>query len=204
MQIAFAPTAVGLRTATLILSSSDPRGPLSIPLSGSGTPASSFTLTSNGRSAATATVIPGGPASFPLTITPKDGFTGTVALTCSPVKAGPYLACSLPSAFLDIPNGPASTTATLTTLGPVRVTGSSLWSLLALLPLVFRLRKRGGPSLFVLLLSVSALISLSGCGGPGSSGQYITPPGAYQYVVTATLTADPTLTSSVTLSLVVH
>ena len=182
LQITFTPSAVGQRSANLVLSSSDPGSPTLIPLSGTGLLPSSFTLSVDGASQATATVAPGKPASFSLLLTPEDGFTGPVSMACAAITTGPYAGCAVEDASLMIGGGPQTSGATLTTLGPTRVTGFRIWALLVALPLAFSLRKRTAFSRLMLVLSVSIPLSISGCGGPGSSGQSVTPPGTYRYL----------------------
>ena len=74
--VTFTPGAAGARSATLIVASSDPASPATIPLTGTGAAAGSFTLTVNGGAAASVTVKSGSPASYALAVTPANGFTG--------------------------------------------------------------------------------------------------------------------------------
>jgi hypothetical protein len=71
-------------------------------------------------------------------------------------------------------------------------------------------RRRRSHMAALFLLSALGL-GLMGCGGKaapvtggGGTGVLDTPAGAYQYVVTATSTSGPTITSSVTLNLTVQ
>lgn len=227
--VTFTPSGTGSRTATLSLASSDPSSPLGVPLSGSGlAPSGAFNLTvGSGANSATATVPSGSPAVFPLTLTPTGGFTGAVALTCAAVNPGKYATCSIAPSTLTLTGGALASTATINTITSPTVThrgpglplgwltGLTTTPLVALLLAESRRdrrRRRTAHRALVLPLSLAlslAAVSLSGCGGKsapvtGSSTVLTTPAGNYQYVVTATSTSGPTLTSSVTLNVVVQ
>ncbi|SEF72233.1 Abnormal spindle-like microcephaly-assoc'd, ASPM-SPD-2-Hydin [Bryocella elongata] len=223
--VSFTPAAGGSRAATLTVSSSDPSGPAIIPLSGAGvTLAGSFALTVNGgQTTASATVASGSPAVFPLTLTPINGFTGTVALTCTAIAGGQYATCSIAPSTLTITAGAQPSTATINTITKLVTSLRPGWSIgLTTLPVVGMLllggarRRRSYVATVVLLagFGLSATLALAGCGGKsapltgtgsgGSSGTLNTPAGSYQYVVTATSTSGTTITSSVTLNLTVQ
>jgi hypothetical protein len=218
--VSFLPSAAGARTATLTITSSDPHGPTIIPLSGSGTGVAlggSFVLTvGSGQTSASATVASGSPAVFPLTLTPVNGFTGTVALTCTAVNPGQYATCSITPSALTITGGTQPSTATINTITKLAGMRSPGWVVgLTTVPVVGLLllggvRRRRSHMAALFLLSALGL-GLMGCGGKaapvtggGGTGVLDTPAGAYQYVVTATSTSGPTITSSVTLNLTVQ
>ncbi len=215
LQVTFTPSATGTRTGTLNLSSNATALPLTVPLTGVGVQvvlSPSITLTVNGASAATVTVKSGTAANYPLTVTPVNGFTGTVALTCTPVIAAQYASCSLLASTLTL-NGSAQTaTATINTLTMTALvlrTGSTVCALL--LPLcALRRRRRGVSAVMLVLLAVVASVGLSSCGSSsgatstgGGSVQY-TPAGTYQYQVTASSTTGTVVSSTVTLNLIVQ
>ncbi len=208
MQISFVPLGTGPRTATLLITSSDPAGPIPIALSGTGLPGGGFTLTVNGLTAATATVPSGTPVRFPLTVTPTGGFAGSVALTCTPLSPAPDATCSLLNPQLTLGVGNSSAVATITTVSAVRSGALILWGTLLLLPLSWYLRKarRNGPwSLTAVAISVTAaLLAASGCGGGPTTGSSLTPPGTYGYRVTASALNGLPTTSSVTLTMIVQ
>ena len=210
MQITFTPSATGPRSATLTLTSSDPSSPASILLTGTGIQAGSFALTVAGSTSATTSIGPGAPATFPLLLTPLSGYTGTVALTCTAVVAGPYAACSLLNPQLTLSGGPMSAAATITTIGGVSSSRISPLGILLLSPLTLLLRRNrrsgfGRLFAFTLVLAASfACLSLTACGGGATTGQGMTPPGVYQYLVTASSTNGLQVSSSVTLNLVVQ
>jgi len=204
--VTFTPTTIGLQSASLTLTSSDPNSPVTIPLTGTGiAPTSaSFTLTVGGSTSQTITVTSGSPATYNLNLTPTNGFTGTVALTCTPVAAAQYATCSLLSPTLTLNATPQATTATLNT-----ITSEANYTILKLgllLTPLFFLRKRKARA--AALLSFLC-IAISACGGSsspsGGGGKLLyTPAGTYQYKVTATSTSGPTITSTVTLNLIVQ
>ena len=210
VQITFTPSALGARTATLTLSSSNPSGPVQVALSGTGTQRGGLSLTVNGATAATAVVSAGNPASYALLVTPQGGYTGSVALTCTPVSAGPHAACSLLGSQLMLASSAQSATATITTVASV--SSAALWPFdlfsLSSLALCAR-RSRPGPRVWTCLVlaffGAIACLGPTGCSGSNhSSGQNLTPPGTYQYTVTASSTSGVQLASSVTLTLIVQ
>ena len=217
--VSFTPSASGSRAATLTVASSDPSGPANVPLAGTGVAqAGSFTLTvGNGQRTASATVTSGSPAVFPLTITPVNGFTGAVALTCTAIAPGQYATCSIAPSAMTITAGAQPSTATINTI--TKLVSSLRMGLgigLTTLPVVgllvlggFR-RKRS--HLLAAMLLASLGTCLMGCGGKsaptggggGTASTLNTPAGSYQYLVTATSTSGTTITSSVTLNLIVQ
>ena len=210
MQVTFQPSGIGARLATLTATSSDPASPLLIPLTGTGIQAGGFTLTVAGGTASSTAVTLGSPASYPLTVTPHGEYAGSVVLTCMPLAPAPYAACSLLSPQLNLGNGTQSATATITTTGGVSGSQFSPWGLLCGVPLLwllYRRRDSGFPHLLLLALIVGGTtfcLSLTACAGPANSGQNMTPPGTYQYTVTATSTGGVQLSSSVSLQLIVQ
>ncbi len=206
--VTFTPAAVGARAATLTVASSDPAGPAVVPLTGTGVFGGSFLLTVNGGTTASATVTSGSPAVFPLTLTPVNGYTGAVALTCSAVKAGLYTTCSVAPSTLMLSGGPVSSAATVNTItSMLRGTAVGMSCLLGLAGL--DRRRRVGKrrlSWFGVVGGLCAGLWMIGCGGTGSGSSKIeyTPAGTYQYQVTATSTAGVAVSSTVTLNVVVQ
>ncbi len=214
VQITFTPAAAALQTGTLTIVSSDTLSPTTIPLTGAGVPAGGgFTLTA---SPATATVVSGQPASYTLALTPVGGFTGTVALTCTPLTPTQYAACSLLPSALPLSTGTQFSIATINTitsaaaLQPLPRNRSFLAILSALLAPCFLLVWRDRLTLHRVRLLVAVLFfcasALIGCGSPGNSGgstiRY-TPAGTYQFQITASSITGSPATESVTLTLVV-
>jgi hypothetical protein len=204
--VTFTPAAVGARAATLSIASSDPKGPAVIALSGTGIAAGSFTLTVSGGSAATATVASGTPATYALLLTPSGGFTGAVALTCTPLTAGEYMTCSLLASQLTLGSTALTSTATLNTITS-EPGGLVIAMFGVMLPFVRRKRRSREYAIATSIIALFAVVALSGCGGGGasiSSNVRTTPPGTYRYVVTANSTSGAPVSSSVTLTLVVQ
>lgn len=204
--LTFTPPAVGAFSATLNIASDDPSSPAGIPLTGTGVAPGSFTLTVNGAASAAVTVASGSPAAYNLTVTPINGFTGTVALTCAPINPGPYAACSLdPSTVTLNGTAPATSTVTISTIAHASLSqphrAPAYLALLAL-PLL-TLRRRPARALALLLITTlfTACGGHSNSGGGGDNGIHYTPTGAYQYSVTATATNGTQITHTVTLNL---
>ena len=207
--VTFTPTAQGARSATLRVISSDAASPATVLLTGSGASPGSFTLTADGGATASRTVRPGTRALYSLVVTPVNGFTGTVALTCAPVNAGIYASCSLDPSTVTLAGGPTSATVTINTITTAELT-MPRWSRVVLawlwLPLFLLRRKRTGPKrllVFAVALASGALLGMTGCGN-GDSSLRFTPAGTYQYTVTATSTSGTQITQSVTLNLTVQ
>jgi hypothetical protein len=202
MTVAFTPSSLGSRSVTLAVNSSDPNGPQLVALTGNGVQGGSFLLTVNGASSATATVTAGSPAVYALTLTPVNGFTGAVALTCAPVVAAQYASCSLLSSTLTLNGAALSSTATINTITSHAGSGLVDFGAMLLLPLAFLKRKR--VRWMVSALAVVVVGMTSGCGGGGQVAVLKTPPGTYQYTVTASSTTGLPVSSTVTLNLVVQ
>jgi hypothetical protein len=202
--VTFTPAGTGTRSATLLVASSDPASPLSIPLTGIGVPASgSFTLTAQTSSA---NVKSGSPASYLLTVTPLNGFTGTVALTCAPLTTTSYAACSLlpPSVVLG-----SAQTATVTINTITSNARSVSWAGFGLGVFLMGLSqlRRGRRRRCIFSASIVMMACwIAGCGGssPGNGNLKYTPAGTYQYQVTASSTTGTVVSQSVTLTLVVQ
>ena len=216
-QVTFTPSQTGARTATLTVVSSDAASPATIPLSGTGVQGGSFSLTVNGGTSATASVVSGQPATFQLLATPLAGFSGTVALTCAPLNAGQYATCSLLPSTLNLAGGAQSSQVTLNTITETpalklfRADGRTLKGFFAclLVPGLWTLwsgrrdLRRRLPLLVALLLA-GASVAAVGCGSsPSPTDMLYTPPGGYQYQVTAVATGGISITHTVTLNLTV-
>lgn len=141
-----------------------------------------------------------------ITITPANGFTGTVNLSCSisPAAASDPPTCSVPASVNITGAAAQSVTLTVNTTAAVALNGQELWPaggavLACILLLPFRRRGR----LLLLMLCVAAMAgAISACGG--GSGNSVPPnpgttPGTYAVTVTGssgsiTATAPVTLT----------
>jgi hypothetical protein len=224
-QVTFTPTRTGARNGTLTIASSDPASPLTVALTGTGSSPAGFTLTVNAGSSATESVNAGGYTTFALLATPSGGFAGTIALTCTPVQPVAYASCSILPSQVSLTSGAQGSTATINTeersVGLLKRTsrGGSDSACLAMLPacalLIFwrartpRLRSslrivrwlgQGVP-----VAGFLCAILISGCGPGGGPGpeEHDTPPGQYQFEVTASSTSGLVSTQTVLLNLVV-
>jgi len=206
--ISFTPTATGSRPSVLIIASSDANSPINIPLNGTGIQNGSFLLTVNGGNTATASVRQGYPATYTLTVTPTGNFTGTVVLNCTPLSPIQFASCSiLPSSLTLASLTPQNATLTINTVtsiqqsslgsGPVR----TLLCLLAPLSIAAWTRRRR--KLLPVLALLACVLLPTGCGGGPNPNFRYTPPGTYQYQVTASSTSGTQITQSVTVTLVV-
>ncbi|WP_348269121.1 choice-of-anchor D domain-containing protein [Edaphobacter paludis] len=218
--LAFTPATSGVRAGTLTVTSSDVNSPMKLPLTGTGVPNGSFTLTANGNPTSSATVKSGDPATYPLTLTPQNGFSGTIILNCTAITPGQYATCGLQPSSIAMKGAVQNTTATLNTITTANATTAQTThpfhegTLLCLLPtaLIFFWRTRptsARTKLCAMVLAAATLLTLSGCGSGGSinppdASLLRTPPGTYQYQITATSTSGPKLSQTVTLNLTVQ
>ena len=110
ISVTFKPAAVGNRSATLTITDSGPGGSQTVALSGNGTEVS---IAPAEGSSTSAEVAAGATATYNLTFTP-DGFTGTLALTCTGAPTAATCTPSPASLSLD-GSTPANVTVSVTT-----------------------------------------------------------------------------------------
>ncbi len=208
LSVTFTPSTSGLRAGSLTLTTDATSLPLNVALSGTGmqvvAPSPSFALTVNGGTTATMTVASGSPAVYNLLLTPINGFTGPVALTCTPIMAATYASCSLLSSTLTLNGSALTSTATINTITTAAIrTGAGVAALL-LGPILLWRRRRAR---WIVAIAALTAICINGCGSssraPASNVQR-TPPGTYQYQVTASSTTGTVVSSTVTLNLIVQ
>lgn len=134
-----------------------------------------FTLSANPTSA---TVTGGQSATFTITVTPQNGFTEGVNLSCAVVPVGD--SCSFSPSLVATQRGAATSTLTISTapLSGGMVFwhgGNNTWILLAgglgllALPVFLARRRRLLPALGMAVVITGGLVAV-GCGGGGSSG----------------------------------
>jgi hypothetical protein len=203
--LTFTPTATGTRPGTLIVTSSDVTSPTGVPLTGGGNAimfSGSFTFIVSGSNAASAAVSAGSPAAYKLTITPLNGFAGTVILNCTPVDPATYASCSLLPASVML-SGTAQTAVaalnTVTSIAAIPTKSSRSFgdtALCLLFPVViftwkartsrYRARRVVGPVAWAIFASIG-LLAGGGCGGSKitPSNLRYAAAGTYQYQVTA-------------------
>ncbi|MDW5266609.1 MULTISPECIES: choice-of-anchor D domain-containing protein [Acidobacteriaceae] len=212
--VSFTPTALGSRTGTLTASSSS-NSPTTLPLTGTGVPSGSFLLTVNGKPSSSVTVKSGYPAAYTLTVTPQNSFSGDVILNCSAITPGQYASCALLPSSIALSGAAQNTTATLNTItsqATLAQTAHHGGILLCLFPIALIFFWRTRPPHFklcTLILAAAAMLTLNGCGSGGSLDSTDpslrkTPPGTYQYQITATSTNGPRITQTATLNLIVQ
>jgi len=159
--------------------------------------APSFTITS---AAASGSVAPGDSATTTLTLTPSNGFTGSVNLACSGLPTG--AACSFSPASVSLSSSALTSQLTISTampvarmnrpfdpLDPLRP-GTALAVMMAVFTTHRSRRTRAARALLWLGLLLVWGAALQGCGG-GSSGAAPppsggTPAGTYNVTITAT------------------
>ena len=212
LNVTFAPTQPGTRTGALTITSSDPASPLTVALTGNGLQAGSFTLTVNGASSGSATVPYGIPATYALALTPVNGFTGAVALTCTPNAVVEYTACSITPSTLTLTNGTVTATATITTVTAVEsaeLRRDKGWreAFLCAAPMLLLagLRRRNWKAGLLLAAGSCALRLNGGCGSgvKGDTRIRYAAPGTYRFTITAASTTGVTAQQSVPVSLTI-
>ncbi len=157
-------------------------------------------------------------SSSTLTVSSKNGYVGSIALTCA-VTGSPAGAVNLPSCtiatspiVLSATTTTATTTINITTTQPVAAlerprtggwegAGGAVLALLVFFGIPSR--RRGWRGLVALLLMTAAFLSVSACGNSGGNGGGGGNPGttAGNYTFTITGTATPAVTPSPTTTL---
>jgi hypothetical protein len=185
ISVTFAPTSPQARTGSLTITDNAPNSPQAVTLSGSGTDfslaaASGANCPSGGNCSTSATIKGGQTASYNLQVTPSNGFSGTVALTCggAPMSA----TCSVSPASVSV-NGTASAfvvslsnTASSQVIPFVRPPGSPVvfgaLLLYLLAPMLIAKRRLASKRLVrvavpvnLLLVFIGTWLIMSGCGG---------------------------------------
>jgi hypothetical protein len=211
VSVTFRPTTTGAETASLQFTDNAPSSPQSVGLTGTGT---DFSIGFAPGGSATATVPAGSPATYNLEVTPINGFSGTVALSCT---GAPSESTCMPSEASATPSGntAAAFSVQVTTTAPsitppgvgrqlrpfdgLRVLPLVFMSALALTLLAFASRFRGASAqqrcadafaipLGFLLLTSALLAGCSGGSGSGGTGPTNrgTPKGTYSLTITGT------------------
>jgi len=157
----------------------------------------------------------GNPATYTLTLTPQNGFSGTVVLNCVPITPAQYASCSLLPTSIALAGSAQNAVATITSVTSLApASGSpqiaakrrSAIMLCVLLPGALFFLRRREPHTMKLLLWLMIGVLLMGIQSCGSSRSEpflrVSPAGSYQYQVTASSTSGVQITQTVTLNLV--
>ena len=212
LQVAFAPTAAGIRTGSLVLTDTAPTSPQTVTFTGTGI---DFSLAADGNTSAT--VASGKSAAYPVLLSSVPGVAGTATLACT---GAPVNATCMVS-----PGTAALGTTTLVTVTVATGVNSSVAQdqrrplgsrelppllLAGLLPVGALLLRRRRMGMVTGLLAIVCIVAGGGCGAGRqipAAGEPIpvpiatTPPGNYSLSVTATSSG---LTRTMSLSLTVQ
>lgn len=197
VNVAFAPTAAGVRSGVLSFVDNASVVPQTLALSGAG--AADFLITVAPGSSASQAITAGQTASYSLVFTPEGGFNGTVTLACSGAPTGAN--CTATPASFPLASGTAMT-ATISVATTAVAFAPSVPKSIPVLPVSFRLHfKLPWPGLPVMTVLAIALLGIvagrtrrptwlaltavmmlvfvwAGCSGGSGGGTASTPPPA--------------------------
>jgi len=224
--VTFMPTVAGSASGTLSFSDDAPNTPQTIALTGTG---QDFSFAPPSGSSTSATVAPGSPATYTLSVGGEAGLSGTVNFTCTGAPSGAI--CSVSPNPLTVGSSATNVTVTVTTtapsvsaprsrpLPPAPPLSPGLRSLLmvalVLTAMAWAIGRRNQPGVgrwrstrVPLAVGLLLTLALAGCGGGGGGGSGPsnpgTTPGGYILTVTgSTGSGSSTLSHSVTLTLTV-
>jgi hypothetical protein len=219
INITFTPIAVGAANAVINVADDASGGSQTVSLSGTSEPGPDFGIAPSSGSPNSQTVSVGQTANFTVAISPLDGFTGTVNLTCSTTPVGTATPkCSLPASVQVTSGTPVSVQVAVSTTPSVSA-GMTLHShsqaskirlafgtvLFALVAGLVNLRRRRALVLRTLVVCL-ALFSMFACGGGGgssgaSSSTRGTPAGTYTVTLAGSSGSE---THNATLTVVVQ
>ncbi len=185
ISVTFTPANPGSYPATLTVSDNDPASPQTINLTGSGSSTPDFVVAS---STPPQMILPGGSAEFSLTVTAQNGAT-IPAVTLKATGLPPGATAAFSQTTVTPGNTSATSTLTIQTSATIASSTNSPWPLatpvLALVGLFFipaKRRKRWASLAVMMVVSLSALTALSGCGAPA-----LPPAKSYNVTITATI-----------------
>jgi hypothetical protein len=161
-----------------------------------------------------ATIQPGQNATFPITVTPANGFTGTVTLSCGALPS--EVTCNFSAPSLSLTGGmPATSTLTLSTMAPssaaLRPSSTSLpflaWG--GILCFAFstrRIQRKLTRAGMLLVLLAAGIFAVSGCGSANQSQAPTNPgtPAGTQTVSVVVADSTGAISQSLTLQVTVQ
>ncbi|HEV2498035.1 MAG TPA: FG-GAP-like repeat-containing protein [Terriglobia bacterium] len=220
ISITFKPSAGGSRTGSIAITDNAPSSPQTVALLGSG---QDFSFSVPSGTPTSASISPGGTATYSINIAGVGGLNGAVTFSC--VGAPSESTCSVSPSSLTPGSTASVLTVTVTTVAPSTLAplapprSGKGWRLLALglsvlLLVVFGWPARHRPSSIALwrrCLALSAalmlILGMAACGGggggsSGGGGNPGTPAGAYTLTVSGSVTeASTTVTHNMSLTL---
>jgi subtilase family serine protease len=198
--VTFTPAATGALSASVSIADNASGSPQTVALTGTGAAAAppGYALTNSGKITVKAGATTGNTST--ITVTPSNGFTGAVALSCaiSPTAASDPATCSFASPSVTISGAAAqtdvmtvSTTAATTALNrPMKLFWPSAGGAALAMLFFFGIPARRRSWLSMLgLLAFFVSMAAVGCGGSshsGGGGNPGTTPGTYTVTVTGT------------------
>lgn len=213
VQVTFTPGASGSQTGTLTIADNAQNSPQTVALAGN-QPAN-FSLAPNGSSSMSAMVAPGQTATYALSVSGTNSFSGTVSFTCTGAPASST--CSVSPNPVNI-SGASSVTATVsvstvaaTSINPFLLRWPQLLHLLkplslALIASAFMIalfpKRRCAWTLRAIFAGL-LLAACAGCGGGSSSSTHSTGTPAGQYTIAVTATSG-SITQNMSMTLTVN
>jgi hypothetical protein len=215
INLVFTPSIVGAETATLTVSGSASNSPQVVILNGTGTSTTNTAPFTVSPASTGVSVTEGDTAVYTLSLSPLNGFSGSIKFTASGLPNGSSWSITPNPLTMD---GTTVKTATLSvstrggnggaaTSTPPRLIPRSIF--LALLPFslmgILLVGKRRGLWLVVGLVALCLLLALAGCGSAGTSNNTTgdLAPGTYSFTVTAVSSTNASQTQTLNLTLVV-
>jgi hypothetical protein len=171
ISVTFTPVAAGNASAAITITDNAATSPHSVTLSGSA-PQTAFAIGTQSGGSTSSTVAAGQAANYALSLTPAEGYSGTVSFSCSSLPAN--ASCTFNPSSLNLAgNTAAKVTVTIATQSQTSALLSSgrigvLTCVLMVLPFSSK-RKRARFSGFTIVALLLVVAGLSACGG-GSSG----------------------------------
>lgn len=206
ISLVFTPLAPGVRTAILNITDDSATSPEMVALNAIATPAATIIAPTG---ITTQSVAAGQPANYSLALTPGDGFSGTVSLSCTGAPLG--ATCSVPASVQVVSTANTLFSVAVTTSGAAHAllpysSGPQFgpfhaWPVLYALMLVLmallarparagqiRAKQLACSGAFAMMV-LFAVFGVAGCGGGAASGPpppppVITPAGTYTLTVT--------------------